>query len=200
MVLQNYIMDTTTPKTAAPRGRPRSDRTQQAIRQAATELFAERGYSHVSMRDIAAAAGVDAGLIVRHFGSKDALFLETMGVDPQLRDVVEGPLQGLGRRILTRLLEIEPGQLTAYATLYKALDRTEVRDYLLESTRVHLVDPLSERLGGPNARLRAELIAAQVGGLFMAVGIMESPDAGIVELGTILETYAAGLQALIDDA
>ena len=42
--------------------------------EAAEQLFAERGVRAVSIRDIAAAAGVNSALIAYHFGSKEELF------------------------------------------------------------------------------------------------------------------------------
>lgn len=50
------------------------DRTLRAvIRDEALRLFADRGPDAVSVRQIAAAAGVSPGLIVHHFGSKEGL-------------------------------------------------------------------------------------------------------------------------------
>ena len=50
------------------------DRTLRAvIRDEALRLFADRGADAVSVRQIAAAAGVSPGLIVHHFGSKEGL-------------------------------------------------------------------------------------------------------------------------------
>ena len=50
------------------------DRTLRAvIRDEALRLFAARGADAVSVRQIAAAAGVSPGLVVHHFGSKDGL-------------------------------------------------------------------------------------------------------------------------------
>jgi len=43
------------------------------IRDAALHLFAERGIDGATVRDIAKAAGVSAGLVRHHFGSKEAL-------------------------------------------------------------------------------------------------------------------------------
>jgi AcrR family transcriptional regulator len=43
------------------------------IRDAALQLFAERGIEGASIRDIAKAAGVSSGLVRHHFGSKEAL-------------------------------------------------------------------------------------------------------------------------------
>jgi AcrR family transcriptional regulator len=43
------------------------------IRDAALRMFAERGIDGATVRDIAKAAGVSAGLVRHHFGSKEAL-------------------------------------------------------------------------------------------------------------------------------
>jgi TetR/AcrR family transcriptional regulator, regulator of cefoperazone and chloramphenicol sensitivity len=43
------------------------------IRDAALQLFTERGIGKATIRDIAAAAGVSSGLVRHHFGSKEAL-------------------------------------------------------------------------------------------------------------------------------
>ncbi len=43
------------------------------LRDTALALFAARGPDAVSVRDVAAAAGVSPGLVVHHFGTKQAL-------------------------------------------------------------------------------------------------------------------------------
>ncbi|MFZ5871946.1 MAG: TetR family transcriptional regulator, partial [Actinomycetota bacterium] len=43
------------------------------IRNAALELFARDGVEGTSLRAVAAAAGVTVGLIVHHYGTKEAL-------------------------------------------------------------------------------------------------------------------------------
>ena len=51
-----------------------------ALLAAAVELFAERGPASVSVRDIARHAGVNHGLVHRHFGSRDELLAEAIEV------------------------------------------------------------------------------------------------------------------------
>jgi len=58
-----------------PRGRAQ---VRAALIQAAAELFAERGPSGVSVRDVAAHAGVNHGLVHQYFGSKRALLGEVL--------------------------------------------------------------------------------------------------------------------------
>ena len=56
------------------------------IRNAALRLFAERGHDAVTMREIAAAAGVSPALVVHHFGSKDGLRAAVDGYAAQAFD------------------------------------------------------------------------------------------------------------------
>src|ERR1700722_14813034 len=58
----------------APRRTAAGAATRERILAAAERLFAERGYTGVSMPAIAAAAGITAGAIHKHFESKEQLF------------------------------------------------------------------------------------------------------------------------------
>ncbi|MFC4062526.1 TetR/AcrR family transcriptional regulator [Planomonospora corallina] len=64
------------------------DRTARAvIRDRALELFAAHGPDSVTVRRIAAAAGVSPGLVIHHFGSKEAL---RAAVDEHVAAVFDG--------------------------------------------------------------------------------------------------------------
>lgn len=67
-------MHSTTPTADADPSAADPDRTTRArIRDAALRCFADAGVSDTSVRTIAAAAEVSPGLVIHHFGSKDAL-------------------------------------------------------------------------------------------------------------------------------
>ncbi|MEW6643793.1 MAG: TetR/AcrR family transcriptional regulator [Pseudomonadota bacterium] len=53
-----------------------TDETKTAILTAAEQLYAERSFGEVSLRDIVAAAGVNLAAVNYHFGSKDELLAE----------------------------------------------------------------------------------------------------------------------------
>jgi AcrR family transcriptional regulator len=53
-----------------------SDQTRTAILHAAEQLYAERGFGDVTLRDIVAAADVNLAAVNYHFGSKDELIAE----------------------------------------------------------------------------------------------------------------------------
>lgn len=84
---------------------------------AASELFAERGYERATVRDIASRAGANQALLFRYFGSKKALFGEVMarGGQEQLRSTpaerlfevaLRGMLAGGGGAGTDRSLEV----------------------------------------------------------------------------------------------
>ncbi len=58
-----------------PRGR---DEVKAALLEAANELFGRKGPDDVSVRDVAAHAGVNHALVHRHFGSKEKLLQEVL--------------------------------------------------------------------------------------------------------------------------
>lgn len=66
------------PEPEAPHGR---DEIRTAVLAAATTLFAERSPHAVSVREIAAAAGVQHSLVHRHFGTKDDLVREVLAAE-----------------------------------------------------------------------------------------------------------------------
>ncbi|WP_418004322.1 TetR/AcrR family transcriptional regulator [Mycobacterium sp. PDNC021] len=74
------------------------DRTARArIRDEALRLFAERGPDAVTMRDIAAAAGVSPALLIRHYGSKDGLVEAVDGHVVQTLEALLIQVTGQGR-------------------------------------------------------------------------------------------------------
>ncbi|MBI1376931.1 MAG: TetR family transcriptional regulator [Frankiales bacterium] len=78
-----------------------SDLTARAlIRDRALELFAAHGVDAVTVRAIAAAAGVSPALVLHHFGSKEGL-----------RAAVDAHVAGLFDDMLARMAE-DPGMLT----------------------------------------------------------------------------------------
>lgn len=183
------------------RGRPRDAEVPARIREAAVRLFGAHGYSGTSVRAIAAAAGTDPALVLRHFESKERLFLQTMVVDYGSRDLVDGPLDGLGRALLGRLFEdTDPTLPSVFRALSRATDREEVRAYLEQTMQRHIVAPLTQRLSGADAEVRARLVGAILSGLLASLWVTEDPVLVAPPLGEVLDVAAAAVQALIDGA
>jgi AcrR family transcriptional regulator len=139
-------------------------RTQARILAAASDLFAASGYERTTVRAVAQAAGVDAGLVMHYFGSKQALFEQvTQGAQPL--PAPSGPPAELAEQVLARLaesLETEPVQ--SLAVLRSMLTHPEAAHTLGERT-IRYRAQLAEAIGGPGADVRAALITALIMGV-----------------------------------
>jgi AcrR family transcriptional regulator len=93
----------------------REDRTAAAvIAEAALALFADRGADAVTVREIAAEAGVSPGLVLHHYGSKDGL---RAAVDERAARAFDAVLDQLGDDGLVEGLD---GQAASLAEAFAA--------------------------------------------------------------------------------
>ncbi len=87
-------------------GGPRSAATRRAILDAARSAFAAQGYDRSTIRSVAAAAGVDASMVMRYFESKAGLFAAAATADLTVPDLRRGPGRpargGLVRHLVER--------------------------------------------------------------------------------------------------
>ena len=81
---------------------------------AAEKLFAQRGYHAVTIRQIAAEAGVPLSLVGYHYGPKDALFHAIFAhwnstIEERLRELAAIDIDPLDRLALARIIEAFAG-------------------------------------------------------------------------------------------
>jgi AcrR family transcriptional regulator len=135
--------------------------TAQRILEAAGEQFATAGYEGATIRAIAAAAGVDASLVMQHFGSKAALFAAAVRLPPDDQDVASQHLLDV---LGVRLGELPPetrALVRSMLTVPEAAD--SMRAFLDER-----VENLAGSLDGDDAHLRALLTVSGILGLTIA--------------------------------
>ena len=77
--------------------------TREQVLQTARRLFGERGYAAVTIREIAAGAGVSPAMVMKVGGSKEQLHADATPLEPRplAPDV---PLDGLGELLVHRVL------------------------------------------------------------------------------------------------
>jgi AcrR family transcriptional regulator len=184
---------------ASPREAVAAPGTRELIARHARALFDDRGYAATSVRAIAAAAGVDPALVIRHFGSKELLFVSVSGLADHPGPQLDGPLDTLGTRLAAYVLAPERAAMRrTLASLVRASDYDSVRAVLRDSTRRLFVDELARRLAGPDAELRAQLVAAQLGGLLQAWSVIEDEHLTEADRGRVVELYGRAVQRLVD--
>ncbi len=156
--------------------RPGNQDTREAILRAARETFAEKGFDGASIRTIAAGAGVDPALVHHYFGTKDDLFLATVGapLDPAVivGAALEGDPDGVPERLLRTFLSVWDSPVTGKAAL--AVVRSAVQHELSarmmrEFVTTRIIRRILTRLPIDPAEIpyRGALVATQAIGLVM---------------------------------
>jgi len=179
----------------------RRDATQskRALLDAASELFSERGFDRTTVRDIGELAGVDPALIARYFGSKAALYVETLrgSAEAAVPDILE---PGRLSEVLDRVRRAGPSALLQAAV--RPHDDPAVQAVAREVIANRLTDPLIARLrqaSAPAPELRAEIAIAALAGVALgrSSGAFDAlaavSDADLAELtAALLGTLVAG--------
>lgn len=203
-LLTSYMATTVAAKK--PHEDPRSPQasetpTQRAINHAARELFEAKGYGRVSIREIAGAAGVDPALVIRHFGSKDELFVRAIGFDEHFAPHLDGPLDTVGQRLAGYLIAPAHARMRrTFTALVRASDHEAVRLDLQGTMRRLLVDKLSARMSGDDVVVRAWLVSAQLVGLIHSWDSVGGESASAADRCRVANLYGAAIQQLITPA
>ncbi|MDG9717276.1 TetR family transcriptional regulator [Streptomyces sp. DH24] len=143
--------------------------TREAIHAAATRLFREQGFARTTVRQIAAAAKADPALVIRHFRSKELLFLETMHLTIDDEPLLDVPLEQLGEKLVELLVDLDGSARDIFLALVRGSGEKQIAERLRVSHETTFVRPLRARLTGPDADVRARLAGAMAAGLLYAL-------------------------------
>jgi AcrR family transcriptional regulator len=180
-----------------PPRRSRADQrreTEARILAAARARFAESGYERTTIRAVAAAAGVDPGLVMHYFGSKAGLFARAAAAGgPWLTG--ETPPEVLAQ-LLDRLrgsLREEPTE--SLAVLRSMLTHPEAAREVRGSMNAQK-DRMGAALPGPDADLRAAVISATLVGVAVARHLLELDALRDADPDRVVALLEPGLRAL----
>ncbi|WP_216895303.1 TetR family transcriptional regulator [Nocardia alni] len=183
------------------------ERNRQAVLSAARQLFAAQGYDAVSIRAIAAEAGVTAGLVMSYFGTKDALFREVVGggagistgVTARADDGPEQLAQALAHAYLERWDRLPPDDPWP-ALIRSALTHPPSADMLREVLEQQVSAPLTRLLdGSPTAEASAALVRSILFGVIMERYLFAHEPARSVPTADLEPALAAVLAVALQD-
>lgn len=161
--------------TTVPRTRLRAPQRRAQLAEVAAQLFRLRGFHHVSMADVAAAVGITAPAVYRHYTDKQELLAAAIG---GALDTVEATLGRVPDAPLEEFLTVLAGAAVARHELWVLLQR-ELRHVGAER-RVPLerrFAQLARRFTAVIARDRPHLTAAEAGLLTTAtLAVLASPS------------------------
>jgi AcrR family transcriptional regulator len=175
-----------------------TDAGRPAILKAARRAFARQPYAAVTLRGIAAEAGVSASLIVKHFGGKEALFDQVADFSQSAELLLAAPDDELGRHAVETLVrwrrETETDLLLR---VIFAIGVGDERKLLRRRFHDQVVHAFETRLTGDDTAVRAELIVAHLLGLGAAIAVDKEGPAATAEPSLIADLYAPGIQSLV---
>ena len=180
----------------------KSERTRAAILKAAQELFAELGYARTTVRDIAARAAIDPAMVMRYFGSKDALFARATAIDLKLPDLTRTAPAQFGDTLIRHFLDIWEGP-SSTGTLTILLRTSASDEDIAAKTRdvfAGQVLPMLARVADPaEVATRAGLISTQLLGLALCRYVLKvppvvamTPERIIACFGPLLQRHITG--------
>ncbi|CUU57148.1 DNA-binding transcriptional regulator, AcrR family [Parafrankia irregularis] len=190
---------------AGSRGRrPGSPDTRAAILEVARRRFLDQGYRSVSLRAIAAEAGVDVALISYFFGSKKGLFGAALGLVANPPELLSSALQGdratMPERVLRTIVTTwdEPdlgGQLEVMAVAL--MQEPEFARLFREVLEREIIGRVAEYLGGADAPQRAAAFSAQVAGIIFSRYILRLEPIASMPADELVRYLSPGLRAVL---
>lgn len=184
-----------TPKLDSQRVRD-PDLRRATILKAALATFSEKGYARSTLRDIARRAGVTHGLVQKHFGSKEDLFLAAVpGVGNWSAIVAPGDVATLPERIAEAFVErIEAGTDIdiLVALLRSAASDIKAAKDLYMATQNAACALYAPFLTGEDAEIRTDLLIS------LLIGITFSRQ--IIGVGPLAELPKEEFKRVLADA
>lgn len=188
--------------------RPGGVDTRGTISQAALRLFSSVGYDKVSLRAIAREADVDPALIHHYFASKADLFAQTVLDQPMeserfVAEVLAGPHDQIGRAALIAFLQAyeapDGGGERFTAMLRSAVAQDLVQRPLSEFMTKEVFGPITEGLGHPDHRLRAQLAVSIVLGMALSRYVLRLPALVAASDVEIIDLLGPAMQRVLVD-
>lgn len=175
--------------------RPTAGDRRAAVLREARRLFGERGYASVTIREVAAGAGVSPALVMKIAGSKEQLYALATPAEPAPLDP-DVPWEGLGELLVRRMLQRRADEasepwLRALNLLYTAPDPAAAR----EDFRERFIG----RFGtDPESRRHADQLACLLLGLAAGMRAFRLLEPGSTDEDQLVREYGAFVQQTLD--
>jgi AcrR family transcriptional regulator len=185
-----------------PTGRRRGDsKTREEILDASLASFSEVGYEGTSMRAVAAAAGVDHGLVRYYFQDKQAMFAETMAhrtaIPARLSDALAGDPDTIGSRLVDVYLQLWEDEATGPVLLglfRAAVTTPHVAEMFIETLGQTIAQHTPEPIPGDARAEGFALAATHLLGVAVGLHILRLPVLRSMPRLMLVETLAPVIQ------
>jgi AcrR family transcriptional regulator len=169
-------------------------RTEARILDAAAQAFLTAGYERTTIRAVASAAGVDAGLVMHYFGSKQELFRRVIDAAPVPE--MNGPPGRAAEQILAALasrLESEPA---ASLTLLRSMLTNPEAAGAASAGIARYEAQIAEAIPADDADLRAAIISAITLGISVSRHLIKADVLATADPAQVISLLRPGIRSL----
>ena len=149
-------------------------RTEARILDAAFQVFVAAGYERTTIRAVASAAGVDAGLVMHYFGSKQELFRRVIDAAP-VPEVSGTPEQAIEQILATLADRLASEPASSLAVLRSMLTNPEAASVISEGLARYQAQ-IAQAIPAGDASLRAAIISAIILGVTVSRHLIKSDE------------------------
>jgi AcrR family transcriptional regulator len=173
----------TTPRTGSRAEQRR--RTEARILDAAAQAFLTDGYERTTIRAVASAAGVDAGLVMHYFGSKQELFRRVIDAAP-VPEVSGTPTEAT-EQILATLADRLASTPVASLALFRSMLTNPEAASAASAGIARYEAQLAQAIPAADADLRAAIISAITIGITVSRHLIKADELATADPADVIE-------------
>ena len=171
-------------------------RTEARILDAATQAFFSAGYDRTTIRAVASAAGVDAGLVMHYFGSKQELFRRVIDAVP-VSEVSAAPGRA-AEQILAALADRLESEPVASLTLLRSMLTNPEAAAAASAGIARYQARIAQAIPAEDADLRAAIISAITLGLTVSRHLIKSDELATADPAQVIRLLRPVMLSLAD--
>jgi AcrR family transcriptional regulator len=181
----------------APRPGSRAEqrrRTEARILEAATQIFFNAGYDRATIRAVASAAGVDAGLVMHYFGSKQELYRKVIDAAPVPE--VSGTGAEAAEEILAGLASRLASEPVASLALLRSMLTNPAAASAASSGIARYEAQIARAIPADDADLRAAIISAISLGIMVSRHLVQSDELATADPAQVIRLLRPCMRSL----
>jgi AcrR family transcriptional regulator len=169
-------------------------RTEARILDAATQIFFAAGYERTTIRAVASAAGVDAGLVMHYFESKQELFRRV--IDAASVPEISGAPGEAAEQILASLADRLANEPVASLTLLRSMLTNPEAASAASVASARYEAQIAQAIPAGDAGLRAAIISAITVGVMVSRHLIKSDELATADPGEVINLLRPCMMSL----
>ena len=169
-------------------------RTEARILDAATQVFFSAGYDRATIRAVASAAGVDAGLVMHYFGSKQELYRRVIDVAP-VPEVSGTPAEATEQILATLTSRLAGAPGASLALLRSMLTNPEAASAASAGIARYEAQ-IAQAIPADDADLRAAIISAITLGITVSRHLIKADELATADPARVISLLRPCMRSL----